>query len=436
MFPFPRLWPNSEENVIDPVSRIDRHLADRSQRLSAGLSVASDYRRIHGALLVTHGRGKFLRVNHVFHCETELPTDLQRAILENVSSAKSAVDLAQLKFDLADYQNAAAHQLKILAGKYVDRLTTLAIDDPGVWTQDFDGQKFYSSLCDATRLAEISGLNVIDGFPARDLAAGGNAEGISALPLWILFADRHPRIAKHNTAVLRFGATSELFLLPASDGLDAELPNIQLKQLPGFHFIAKLATSCGFPLQDNDLDLNGLYVDGQVLQDLKEIWQTSFEGGDSDSWVEQTQSYMKTQKATLSSLIRTAISFVMDEIKQNLKHANRLATNERPFDRIWVAADETMHAVLINQFEQAFDYADVQSVSKLNLSQPNLDAVLASLLGLMHVDQMGGNIPWITGANSLRCLGQLTPGRPASWRQLVMEMADFQPLAMKLKDAV
>ena len=36
----------------------------------------------------------------------------------------------------------------------------------------------------------------------------------------------------------------------------------------------------------------------------------------------------------------------------------------------------------------------------------------------------------------MRTLGNLVPGRPANWRKLVMEMADFQPPAMKLKDAV
>ena len=57
-------------------------------------------------------------------------------------------------------------------------------------------------------------------------------------------------------------------------------------------------------------------------------------------------------------------------------------------------------------------------------------------MGLLYIDQMPANIPWLTGADSQRILGRLTPGRPGSWRQLIRSMADFHPPAMKLKDAV
>jgi hypothetical protein len=42
----------------------------------------------------------------------------------------------------------------------------------------------------------------------------------------------------------------------------------------------------------------------------------------------------------------------------------------------------------------------------------------------------------LTGANSQRILGRLTIGRASNWRQLLRAMADYQPAAMKLKDAV
>ena len=65
-----------------------------------------------------------------------------------------------------------------------------------------------------------------------------------------------------------------------------------------------------------------------------------------------------------------------------------------------------------------------------------MGAVVAAVLGLFHIDQMPANIPWLTGAESQRILGRLTPGRPSNWRQLLRSMADFHPAPMKLKDAV
>ena len=67
---------------------------------------------------------------------------------------------------------------------------------------------------------------------------------------------------------------------------------------------------------------------------------------------------------------------------------------------------------------------------------PDGPSLMASLLGFMHIDQMAANMPSLTGAHQQRILGRLTPGRPNSWRNLLREMADHEPSAMKLRDAV
>ena len=72
----------------------------------------------------------------------------------------------------------------------------------------------------------------------------------------------------------------------------------------------------------------------------------------------------------------------------------------------------------------------------VGVSDDSIDATISGLLGILHIDQMQGNLPWLTGASDQRVLGRLTPGTPSNWRQLVREMSDFSPPAMKLKDAV
>ncbi|MFN6110420.1 MAG: hypothetical protein ACK493_08590, partial [Planctomycetota bacterium] len=59
-----------------------------------------------------------------------------------------------------------------------------------------------------------------------------------------------------------------------------------------------------------------------------------------------------------------------------------------------------------------------------------------ALLGALFVDQMPANVPLLSGATVQRLLGRITPGTPASWRNLLINMTDSHPPTMKLRDAV
>jgi hypothetical protein len=82
-------------------------------------------------------------------------------------------------------------------------------------------------MCDASTIAEISGVNVIDALPDRDLSVAGNGRSLAALPIWILLADRNQRVANVDCVFVDASKNcTEIYSLPASDGLDAELPKI------------------------------------------------------------------------------------------------------------------------------------------------------------------------------------------------------------------
>ena len=72
----------------------------------------------------------------------------------------------------------------------------------------------------------------------------------------------------------------------------------------------------------------------------------------------------------------------------------------------------------------------------MNYDAPHLRATTAAICGLMHVDQMPITIPWISGSEMPRVLGRLTPGSPAHWRRVIMDMGDCRPPVMKLREAV
>ena len=464
---FPFSIHRSTDNLANPGDRIDRYFADRTQRLSAGLAIGPDFRSVFGTLLITRGRGKFLRVNHARCVETPISeataAECRRIFMADAANEfVSSSRLTQISHDLANFQAVTAEKLKTQAGKYVDRLLTLAVSDPGFWNTDFDGKVSYTSLCDGNRLAELSGLTVIDSFPSRDLAVGGNGQPLEALPLWLLLADRNSRIARHHIGVCNMGPTTDIFVLPPSDGLDSEVPLIRYEQAPGTDLIRLLIDQC---LPDSkqrnqtaasSVDISNLYVNGKRHLPLIAAWRRLV----SESWhpsanrsttfidpksanafdtkfVQIAQKFQSDEHLSFSTLLRSVVTLLVETIRGRINGRDSQVelSNRVHLERIWVSTATQYEASLINQIQQSFTNSEIKSTSDLGISR-DTSAVVAAILGLMYIDQMPANIPWITGASSQRILGRLTPGRPSVWRQLLMDMADFHPPAMKLSDAV
>ena len=448
IFPNLALWNSRDPN--DPASRIDRAITDRNQRLSAGLSVSNRFDKVRGALVLSQGNGKFLRIRHIVHAEEEIPKPIRDGLLELRTTER--IDLpnaSQLLADLADVQAQTVERLKREAGKYVDRVLAVAVCDPGLWRSDFDGRMIYSAMCDPTRLAEVAGVSVIDAFPARDLAVGGSGKLLEALPLWLMFADREEPKSERNRIVLTVRNHATGYLLPCSDGLDAELPPVQSFSSCGFEFLNVLIRN-HFPSNPKGSVLDALYADGKNISQLAETWselerELKFQFSNSslgDSYrnklaeqlIESTESFLNENHDSLSSVIRTGVQWIADRLVTDIESlASRISPH--PCGHIIVDCSAQYEACLINRLTQQVE-TKVDSIRQFGFQQGDIQAVIAAVTGLCHIDQLPVNIPWLTGADSQRILGRLTPGRPSNWRQLVRAMADFHPAPMKLRDAV
>lgn len=224
--------------------RIDRSFAANSQRLMIGLAVTPDWSRVDGCLAVATGRGKYLRLRHVVDDSEPVPDGLA-GLLPGKNPAPAMKEVpAGLRFagrDLATCQATLVARLSAAAGKYVDRILAVAVNDPGHWLVDFDGARTFQPVGDAERLSELTGLSVIDGFPARDLGAGGNGTWLNALPCWFLFADRRDRRAAANSLLLMAGDRIEWLFLPGSDGLDESFPDIRAGEVDALDLRAAIS---------------------------------------------------------------------------------------------------------------------------------------------------------------------------------------------------
>ncbi len=442
----------------DAVGQIDRALNDRNHRLMAGLSLEPHFEKVRGALVVSQGNGKYLRLRHAVEAEQEIQPAVQAGLREITESGRAAGHknelhgqsaLAPLLSDLSETQAAVIEKLKCEAGKYVDRVLAVTVNDPGLWIRDFDGRESYSPLCDATQLAETSGVSVIDALPARDLAVNGSGRRLEAIPYWLMFADRDRRVANQNCALVTLGKQNRLYRLPPSDGLDAEVPDIRVAESLGFSFLDTLLQNF-FPDHPNLAYVDQMYAAGRQMPELRKYWEDAVDElleisnsnpnnqGDAEGLLNQrmieiAEEFINRTSDSLAHVIRTAISWTLDLLLEQVQNA---PGPRRSFNELFVSCSPLYEASVTNELTQRLKDCKISLTSQPPFGYRHLEPIVAAIHGLLHIDQMPGNVPWLTGADSQRILGRLTPGRPSNWRQLLRVMADFHPAPMKLRDAV
>ena len=125
------------------------------------------------ALVAVEGGGLSSRVESVAHRRVRLPTELAQAYRRLRAGRRNRPgDTALLAARLAESSAALLDDFAAEVAPVWQRLSAVALHGPGLWRRA-DGLIGYSGLCDAARLADQTGLNVIDGFPDRDLAQDG-----------------------------------------------------------------------------------------------------------------------------------------------------------------------------------------------------------------------------------------------------------------------
>lgn len=422
-------------SVDDPAARIDRVLTDRSHRLSIGVNVDASLKMMQCALVMTGGHGKYLRVSHVVGKQVELP----KTLVENWTELRCAQSpplsgYRQFTADLADVQIQVIEQVKQKAGKYVDRILFASVLEPGLWLTDFDGSKIYCGLTDSNRIAAATGLTVIDDYPINDVLAGGEGGPLAGLPLWLTLSDRSPKVADQHRVVLLLGGQCEGYLLPASDGLDSQLPEINCIKAPGSDFLEELNVEIAGGRFDPTAQ--SATADQQLLSAWKRC------SGDTAELVQIASGLLKDNRLTPPVIMASAMELIVQSCLEQIENGGRAMDYLGPqpargnVRQIYLWGDRNLQSALLPRLRSAFLGSEIMTETHESIGQGNVLGLVAALLGILHVDQMQANIPAITGASQQRILGRLTPGSPSNWRQLVRDMSDYRPPAMKLRDAV
>lgn len=458
-------------SIDDPAARIETAVQDRSRRLIMGVAVDHEVQSLQCGLMMTRGHGKFLRVQQMVGDQQPLPPSITNQWQQLQQSTEVPLQtMQQFASEMADVQSQAIEIAKRHAGKYVDRILAVGLTDPGMWMEDFDGRQMTVPLSDPQRVADLTGLTTVDHFPANDLLAGGRGKPLDALPLWIAIADRSSTVAREHRMVIRCGDVCTGYLVPASDGLDAELPKLQRVTAPGERLIRCISQSRNgsFPSSNpgRPTGLNarltskigdqwneitgqrGTSREEEAVQSLANhetklaswiIQQMDDEGGATarDVWITATIAWIAGALRQQGEAIAAKLNAANLVLHDSGTHAAAPTPPlRRAINQTWLIGSSPVAKEIQRLSDKDKLLPGIVSQTDSGIDASNVLAAEAALLGVLNIDQMQANIPWLTGAVEPRLLGRLTPGCPSNWRNLIRDMSDFRPPAMKLKDAI
>jgi 1,6-anhydro-N-acetylmuramate kinase len=196
----------ADPNLLHRLCALAEH-----RRWLLGVTASARYGSISAALVATLGSGLESGVEVVAHRSALLPRNLRTSFQRlRHGLSRDAAPAVVLAAQLAERQALLLEELASEVAPVWNRISAVAVHGPGV-RHRAQGLIAYVGLCDAARLADMTGLNVIDGFPDRDLAQDGRGSPLHLLPMWMLLHD-----ARKLRVVVDWGRRVGLIGLPAS----------------------------------------------------------------------------------------------------------------------------------------------------------------------------------------------------------------------------
>jgi len=426
------------------ILKLDRARPADPRRWAIGLEVSSDCTRITAALVAARGHGLEIEADTVATMTAQVPEETASRFSpwSDPSRAPGGADVPDaiggLRAGLAEVQASLVSGLLAQAGLAPGRVLAVGVHDPGLWSPAKGAQVAYLGLCDAARLAELSGLNVIDAFPARDVASNGRGGPIAPLAEWVLL--RHPKL---NRLLLDLGRTTRMSYLPRKRRGPPGPRIFACEVGPGMGLVDLIAQR--FSGGECRFDPGGRFaVQGRLLEELLGHWlnEPYFRtppprwhphGIRPERFVIDAMNLATQRGWSIRDVLCTATHFVAETIALA---ARRHLPQHAEIDEVLITGGGQHNGMLLREIAMRFPRIPLVRVGELGVPSEAVGPASVAILALLHVDQVPANHPEITGAETTRVLGQLTPGSPQNWQRLLAEMATCQPAARCLRSAL
>ncbi|HEX4146240.1 MAG TPA: anhydro-N-acetylmuramic acid kinase [Pirellulales bacterium] len=388
-------------------------------------------------LVACTGRALESRVEVVGHEARDLPRRLSRAI--GLPQRARAGIAALLGAELAEFGATIVGELCSAWPQLERRMLAIGLTEPGIWGRSRGGLIGYLPVVDAGRLADLTGLNVIDAFPARDLAQEGAGGPLDPMPDWLLL--HH---ASKTRVLVDLAGDIRLSFLPASRDTSGADRVGSWTLVPGMNLLDRFARQASSGR--NRFDEGGhLAVQGRCLEGLIERWRA--EGRVSivpgprwrpcmrgaNTMFQEAIAGAPQAGWALTDLLCTANHLIAREIAETIRH--RLPESPA-VDEVVLSGGGQHNGLLVHLLAEQLPGVPLVSEADLGIPKNTRGAAVAAVLALWHLDQTPGCPTAITGARTPRVLGRLTPGAPQAWQRVLREMVGHQPAVVSLRSAI
>lgn len=409
-------------------------LTPAARRYFVGTAMTPCLRYVSGVVLKVDGRGLNADFDVVHQLNIRTPPDV-RSLLEN--AGPGLVTGAQLP-GMASRLVAELHVVNVermlnASGISAEKITAIGQRGPVVGRQFWQQTGSAMSIGDPAILAEATGLTVIDDFEQRDIAKGGTAAGIDVLPLWLLLTRAVDSHSARPTVVVRLDELLELFYLPARRK-NRPIPALGWNNAgPGFRLLEYWQQACGEESETSSSALELATKLGEAFQELEGSAKRPLCEAQWKPWADaltDSAPELLESKATLNHALE---QFWSEQLEQQM-HQHFPRTPE--FTEIVLLGRGARRERLVQRLGTAFPGVPISSELTRGWISGASGAGVAAVLAAMHVDQVCGNLPDLTGASAARILGRITPGTPANWRMVLSQMEVASRQTMPLREAV
>lgn len=418
-------------------------------RWFGGINITSNCRRIEAAMVGVHGRGSGAPVEIRKAISFDLPAEITESyheLHELVDAEESQIGSARNDFfslylhvtrELASVEEEAIEELVNESRLSKNDILAIGIHDTGVRRRTPVGL-FYQSLCDAPFLAEQTGLNLVDAFPAQDIASHGSGGPVLALPSWIfLKSDTRDRI------LLDLGRTTRTIFLPQAESpfshqkiryRDIVPCGALLDALTWESTQGQTAIDTGGRLTVQGCQIPELLTEYRRIDAPASPWNAL--GVPVRPFLEAS-TRLGSDGHSSQDVLCTASAFIAEAVSEQIRNQiAELVAHGGVEPEILLTGSGRLHGMLMNQITTRLEQRPMYPITQLGFPMETFDALCVSMLTLMAVDHIPSNLPALTGCEAGKTLGRITPGSAASWHRLVVEMSRSKPMGQTLRSAV
>ena len=286
--------------------------------------------------------------------------------------------------------------LELLQNSHHQAQNIRAIGNHGQTVRHCPEAGYTLQLANNALLAELSDIDVIGDFRARDIAAGG--QGAPLVPAFHSAVFGNSEI---NRVILNIGGIANVSYLPRTGavfGFDTGPGNLLMDSWIRLH-------------QGQPMDKDGQWAaSGKVLPDLlkKLSGHSYFELPPPKStgrdlfhlqWLQQ----QLTPDMAAVDVQATLLAFSVTSI------ANAIQRFCSPCDEIYVCGGGARNTAMMHELQQQLPHCLISSTETLGIHPDWVEAAAFAWLARQFVLRQAGNLPAVTGARGPRVLGALYP---------------------------